>query len=53
MKLLKYIIVSFLLYPVMANANCGRTDMKGCHNNSRTGLYYCHDGSSSNKSRFH
>ena len=53
MKLLKYIIVSFLLYPVMVNAHGGRTDMKGCHNNSRTGLYHCHDGSSSNKSGFH
>ena len=53
MELLKYIIVSFLLYPVMANAHGGRTDMKGCHNNSRTGLYHCHDGSSSNKSGFH
>ena len=37
----------------MANAHGGRTDMKGCHNNSRTGLYHCHDVSSSNISRSH
>ena len=33
MNLLKYIIVSFLLYPVMSNAHGGRTDMIGRHNN--------------------
>ena len=35
--------------PSIINAHGGRTDIRGCHNNSKTGIYHCHDGSSSNK----
>ena len=34
--------------PSIINAHGGRTDIRGCHNNSKTGIYHCHDGSLSN-----
>ena len=44
------IICSFLLImPSIINAHGGRTDIRSCHNNSKTRIYHCHDGSLSNK----
>ena len=35
--------------PSIINAHVGRKDIRGCHNNSKTGIYLFHDGSLSNK----
>ena len=49
MKFLLIIFSFLLIMPSIINAYDNRTDKKGCHNNSKTGIYYCHDSSSSNK----
>ena len=49
MKFLLLICSFLLIMPSIINGHGGRTDIRGCHNNSKTGIYHCHDGSSSNK----
>ena len=49
MKFLLIIFIFLLIMPSIINAHGGRTDIRGCHNNSKTGIFHFHDGSSSNK----
>jgi hypothetical protein len=41
-------MVIFLINTAPAFAHSGRTDASGCHTNRSTGVYHCHDGTSSN-----
>ena len=49
MKFLLIICSILLIIPSIINAHGGRTDIRGCHNNSKTGIYHSHDGLSVNK----
>ena len=49
MKFLVIICSFLLIMPSIINAHGGRTDIRSCHNNSKTGIHHYHDGSSSNK----
>ncbi|MDC3141421.1 hypothetical protein OBA40_08710 [Alphaproteobacteria bacterium] len=51
MKFLSIICSFLLIMPSIINAHGSRTDIKGCYNNSKTGIYNCHDGSSFNNGR--
>ena len=46
MKFLLIICSILLIIPSIIYAHGGRTDIRGCHNNSKTGIYHSHDGSS-------
>ena len=48
MKFLSIICSSLLIMPSIINAHGGRMDIRGYHNNSKSAIYHCHDGSSSN-----
>ena len=50
MKSLLIISCFLLIMPSIINAHVVRTDIRDCHNNIKSGIYHCHDGSSSNKS---
>ena len=49
MKSLLLISSLLLIMPLIINDHYGRTDIRDCHNNIKTGIYHCHNGSTSNK----
>jgi len=50
-NLLVAVLIVILSVPFITDAHSGRTNSEGCHNNSKTGSYHCHNSKSKKSAR--